>query len=122
MLNLLARLIARRRDAGLAAENADLRNRLAEVRFDNLRYAQRAVAADRRGNEAQRALAQFRAGIAEAHAALAADNKRLRDCGLLAAADLIEHNINGTGLDFADAEDAAAHLRRVAAKTEVAAR
>lgn len=116
MLTMLARLIAQHRDAGLAAENAELQNLLAEVRFDNLRYARRAVAADRSADAALGALAQFRADIAGAHSALLADNKKLRNCGLLAAADLIEHNVNGSGLDFADAEDAARHFRQVAAK------
>lgn len=113
---MLLRLIARHRDGKVAEENSRLRSALVEARGDAGRHAASLVRAIKRRDAAEDALVEFRDAIRAAHAALVKDNHRLRECGLLAAADLIEHNINGEGLDFPDAEEAAKHIRQVAAE------
>lgn len=121
LLDLIAAHVARHRDAALAAENSRLRAEVCEVRAESTRRALRAAQATRDASRASQALAEFRSDIRDAHAILVTDNHRLRACGLLAAADMIEHNIDGHGLDFPDAAAAAAHFRKVAAGLEALA-
>ncbi|PBC71523.1 hypothetical protein BX265_6133 [Streptomyces sp. TLI_235] len=76
--NIIARYIARHRDETLAQENSRLRREIVDLRGDNFRYAQRAVAADRRADDAYNTLQEFRRDVRKAHADLLADNERLR--------------------------------------------
>jgi len=115
---IIARHIARHRDQQLALDNSRLRSDIVDLRGQNRSLADRAVradrAADRAFEEAGEVIKSFSDGIRDAHAILIEENEQLRIAGYLAAADLIEHNVNGAGLDFADAEDAARHLRTMA--------
>jgi hypothetical protein len=75
---MLFKLIARHRDSALAAENSRLSEAVVEARGDSTRHARSLVRAIRRADNAEQALEAFRADIRDAHAALVAENEKLR--------------------------------------------
>lgn len=75
---MLTQLIARHRDAKLAADNTRLRAELIEARAERTKLAADRVKAIRRADGAEQALEDYRAEIRSAHAGLVAQVSSLR--------------------------------------------